>query len=63
MRFSHRGGSVVCKHMSIKTFKTRTGWAIDKWFQLISITMLFKTVKTSRIQPFQVVKNIVCVAV
>ena len=33
----------VC-HTCIKEFKEDLAWAIDKWFQLINIVLLFKTV-------------------
>ena len=44
MRFSYKGGCVVCEHMCIETFKTRAGWAIDKRVRVISNTMLFTIV-------------------
>ena len=46
--FSYKGGYVVCEHMCIEAFKRELAWAIDKWLQVISNKMLFKTVVTLR---------------
>ena len=47
-RFSYKGGCGVRKHKRIKVFKELC-WAIDKWLQVISNKMLFKTAMPLRI--------------
>ena len=43
-RLSYKSDCGVRECTHIETFKEELGWAIDKWFRLIIITMLFKTV-------------------
>ena len=46
--FIYKGGHGICKCIHIEAFK-RVAWAIDKWLQVISNTVLFKTVIPLRI--------------
>ena len=43
-RFIYKGGCVVRGRTSIKVIKEELAWAIDKWLQVISNIMFFKSV-------------------
>ena len=48
-RFSYNGRCGISGRSRIEAFKEELAWAIDKWLQVVSNAMLFKTVIPPRI--------------